>query len=126
MSRKRVRRSGKQDGGLSRPRYWIAVGTLAAYSAAGSGKLALAQGETPDPTRRSGARLETLPVRRYELAPGPLSAVVRDFEQTAQIKVLVPTDELLSVSSPGVSGVYTVEEALKRMLAHTGLSYEFS
>lgn len=126
MPGKRIRRSGKQEGGLSRPRYWITVGTLAAYSAAGSGKVALAQAEIPDPTRRSGARLETLPVRRYELAAGPLSAVIRDFEQAAGIKVLVPTNELLAINSPGASGVFTVGEALKRVLANTGLSYQFN
>ncbi|MFL6446798.1 MAG: TonB-dependent siderophore receptor [Bryobacteraceae bacterium] len=123
----RKRESGKQDGALSRPRYWITVGTLAAYSAAGSGKVALAQsGNTSDPTRRSGTRVEALPVRRYELASGPLSAVLKDFERATQIKVVVPTTELLAISSPGVSGVYTVEEALRRILANTGLTYEFN
>ncbi|MFL6417772.1 MAG: TonB-dependent receptor domain-containing protein, partial [Bryobacteraceae bacterium] len=121
------RRRGKQDSGLSRPRYWLTLGTLAAYSAAGSGKAALAQSAvSSDPTRRTGVRVEALPVRRYEIAPGPLSSVIRDFKQITRLEVIVATDELLSISSPGVSGVYTAEEALKRLVANTGLTYQFS
>src|SRR3954463_9567482 len=97
MASKRGTGSGKPDAGLSRPRYWITVGTLAAYSAAGSGKIALAQSATTsDPTRRSGARVEALPVRKYEIAPGPLSTVIKDFELITGTKVLVPTVELLA------------------------------
>ncbi len=127
MARKREKTSGKRDEGLSRPRYWITVGTLAAYSTAGSGKLALAQdAATTDPTRRTGTRLEALPVRRYEVPPGPLSAVIKELEGRTELNFLVPGTELLTIPSPGVSGVYTVEEALKRILANTGLTYEFN
>src|SRR3954470_3327214 len=127
MGRKRDKTTGKRDRGLSRPRYWITVGTIAAYSTAGSGKVALGpNAATTDPTRRTGTRLEALPVRRFNVPPGPLSSVIKELEQATELKFLVPGTELLTISSPGVSGVYTVEDALKRILANTGLTYEFN
>ncbi len=66
------------------------------------------------------------PYEGSRLAPGPLSAVIKEFEHSTQLKVIAATDDLLAISSPGVSGVYTVEEALKRMLADTGLTYQFN
>ncbi len=52
--------------------------------------------------------------------------MIKDFESAAQIKVAVPSTDFLAINSPGVSGVYTVEEALKRLLANTGLTYQFN
>src|SRR6185437_15025047 len=74
----------------------------------------------------SGVAVEALPVRRYEIAAGTLSSVLKEFEQTTGTRVRVREVELLTISSPGVSGVYTADEALKRILANTGLTYEFN
>lgn len=127
MARKRDKTNGKRGDGVSSPRYWMTVGALAAYSTAASGKLALAQNAAiADPTRRTGTRLEALPVQRFEVAAGPLSAVIAELEKSTGLKFVVPETELLVVLSPGVSGMYTVEEALKRILANTGLTYKFN
>ena len=60
------------------------------------------------------------------MAAGPLAVVMKDFETAAQVRVLVPDNEFLKINSPGVSGTYTTEEALKRLLANTGLTYRFN
>ena len=125
MASKRIKKCVKEDRG-SGPRYWMAIGTLAAYSAAGGGKLALAQSnKATDPTSRSGSRVESLPVRRYEIAPGPLAGTLKDYERAAHVRILVP-DEFLNINSPGVSGSYTTEEALKHLLSNTGVTYQFN
>src|SRR3954452_6926551 len=102
------------------------MGTLAAYSATGSGNVALAQAtETGDPTGRSGNKIESLPVRRFNIEPGPLSTVIGQFETAAQIHVRVSNEAALAINLGGVSGSYTAEQALKRLLAGSGLKYRF-
>ncbi len=60
-------------------RYWVAVGTLAAYSAAGTGKVALAQ-EKSAPHLKSSDHIQTVPKRRYDIPAGPLDAVITAFK----------------------------------------------
>ena len=122
MASKRKRRPG-----LAGPRYWAAVGTMVAYSAAGSGKLALAQeqGKGRSASYRDGERIQSLPARRYQIAAGTLETVVPELEKTAGIRIEISDAGLLRLNSPGVSGVMTIEEALKKALADTGLSYSF-
>src|SRR2546429_7614827 len=80
MAKKRIKK--KQPGS----RRWLAVSTLAAYTFAGSGKLALAQKQNAsNSSSQSTQYLDGLPVRRYDLAPGDLDAVVREFQKIAGV-----------------------------------------
>lgn len=127
MAGKRIKKRQKKRQ-ISGTRYWLAVGTLAAYAAAGSGKIAIAQQKSSGaiPSSASSAQIEALPARRYEIPAGTFEAVLRGFEAAAEIHVEVSDEGILSLSSPGVSGVYTVEEALQKLLAGTGIGYRFT
>lgn len=125
MASKRIKKKTKHPNALTGRRYWLAVGTLAAYSAAGSGKLALAQQKTTDSGSASRGQVQALPVKRYDIPAADLSDVISEFEKVSGVHVEVADQRLLGVASPGISGVYTVDEALNKMLTNTGLSYSF-
>jgi catecholate siderophore receptor len=69
----------------------------------------------------------TLPAEgpvRFEIAPGPVADVIRAYEQLTRRTVLLPAD-LMVITSAGVSGLFTPDDALVRILAGTGLSHRF-
>jgi catecholate siderophore receptor len=129
MAAKRIKKNRKNCEALSGPRYWVAMGTLAAYTAVGSGKPAVAQSrnepvarqtaETTDPTK-------VLAVRRFDIPAGTLDTVIEAFEKAAGAQVKVRETGILTLASPGVSGLYTVEQALQHFLAGSGVSYRFT
>jgi iron complex outermembrane recepter protein len=73
----------------------------------------VAQASTPQP----GA---------FDIAPQPLDRALTTFSAQAHIQVLVAGELTGGLRSPGVSGTYTPEEALQRLLADTGLTYRFT
>ena len=104
---------------------WMAVGTLAAYSAVGSKTLNAAQAQDlKRPGQANGSPSQTQgaqPVRRFDIAASSLDAVLTAFEGITGFRVKVSEDGFRSLSSPGVSGVYTPEQALQKLLAGTKL-----
>lgn len=58
--------------------------------------------------------------------PGPLSAVLQKFRKVADLKVSAANEELLTIQSPGVTGQFTAEQALRKILAGTGLEFAFN
>src|SRR5262249_35970082 len=61
--------------------------------------------------------------RRYDIPAGPLSAVVPAFERVSGVHLTLPADAVLAISSPGISGTLTVDQALAAMLAGTDLTF---
>src|ERR1700722_13859697 len=55
------------------------------------------------------------PVRRFDIAPGPLSAVLPAFARAAGITVTMSTESIGLITSPGVSGTFTMQEALAHL-----------
>ena len=118
MAKKRIKKKAAGS------RRWLAVSTLAAYTFAGSGKLALAQKQAASSSSRQSTQyLDGLPVRRYDLAPGDLDAVVREFQKIAGVTIEFSDRTAAQVWSPGVSGVYTATQALDKLLANTAVIY---
>ena len=107
----------------------VAMGTLMAYTAIGGQKVALgkAQEERGNSGSQSGqsASPAALPTRRFEIPSGPLGDVLGAFEKTSGLQVLVPTEQVRTIPSPGVTGVYTDEQALHHILDGTGVSHRF-
>lgn len=66
------------------------------------------------------------PLRRFDIPPGPLSAVLRAFQDATGLVVSVELEQIGDLASPGVSGLLTVEQALEELLAGTGLTYRFT
>ena len=103
-------------------RGWIAMGTLAAYAAMGGARSALAAVEKVLPSGESGANL---PLKRFDIAAGPLDGAIAAYEKATglTVKVVLPTGTLAGFNSLGVVGLYREEEALRLLLDGTGLNY---
>lgn len=61
------------------------------------------------------------PVRRYEVAPGPLDRALTAFAQQSGQQILYPAALVAGRRSPGLSGDYTADAALAALLRDTGL-----
>src|SRR5262245_41994143 len=57
---------------------------------------------------------------RFDIPGGPLEAALAAFEAVTGLRVEVPSRATVqSVNSPGVSGTYSADQALERLLAST-------
>jgi catecholate siderophore receptor len=63
---------------------------------------------------------------RFDIAPGPLFVVAAALRQATGLTITLPDDSFGAIYSPGVSGLFSVEDALTRALAGTALSYRFT
>jgi hypothetical protein len=66
------------------------------------------------------------PARRFEIAPGPLKTVVATFTDLTGVKIILVGDAIADVQSPGVSGLFTIERAIERLLTGTNITYRFT
>ena len=121
--RKKVRKTRNWN-----PKYWMAVGTLAAYTTLGSDSALRAHAQDRESRSPRGASPQTneLPLRRFQIGAGPLSEVLETFQQAAGVTISVPNQSIRDISSPGVVGQYTVRTALQKLLAGTGITYRFT
>jgi catecholate siderophore receptor len=106
---------------------WVAVGTLVAYSAIGAKQVANAQvlpvsAPPPESAPGKGSR----PVRRFSIPAEPLGEALSAFEATTGVSVSVPEEGMRAIRCEGVSGSYTPEQALDKLLAQTGLTWRFT
>lgn len=125
----KVRRKAKQRKQNSEfrqgsPRYWAAVGTMAACTVLGGEAVAPVYGMQAGPQAPSQApgNSSVLPARRFRIAAGPLGEVIRQIEDATGLRVEIVDERARTLDSPGVTGLYSPEEALRRALDGTGLS----
>ena len=64
--------------------------------------------------------------RAFEITPQPLPSAFLTFAEQSGLEVLFDARIAQGKESPGVQGTYTPEEALRRLLAGTGLTYRFT
>jgi catecholate siderophore receptor len=106
---------------------WLAMGTLAATTLMASSRLAMAavtkDGGSGVPGQN--AAVGTLPVKRFDIAAGPLDAAMAEYEHATGLKVTTTLSAtvLAGLQTKGVVGFYPVEEGLRRLLEGTGLRY---
>jgi catecholate siderophore receptor len=96
--------------GLTRGRKaWLTLGTVAAYAAVSVTK-----------------EQQNLTVRRLDIPAGPLDATIKAYEGITGIEVSfsIPAETIAGFKSPGVKGLYTEGQALRALLAGTGLSHQ--
>jgi catecholate siderophore receptor len=133
MAHKRIKKEAKEEKRnrfrQRGPAYWMAVGTLAAYTTYGSKAVmpAYAQQDrgavkTTTPTGQTRGLL----VARFDIVPGSLGDALTDFQNTAGIQVTFSQQTIRNLWSPSVNGLYTPEQALQKILAGTGLAYRFT
>jgi catecholate siderophore receptor len=110
------------------PKYWMAVGTLAAYSTFGSKAVmrAYAQEHKPATVGTQSGQTNGLAVRKFEIASGSLGDLMPKFEQTSGLTVLLPKDSMPGIWSPGVIGLLSPEAALQKILIGTGIGYRYT
>src|SRR5258705_9347252 len=115
------------------PRYWVitvtAMGALVAYTVGNSRRVVLAH--APELKGLGFSRLQTRQDTsrqniRFDIKPGPLSDAIPLFERNTGLKVIVPNPAILELLSPGVSGLYNPEQALKQLLSGTSVAFQFS
>jgi catecholate siderophore receptor len=117
------RREARTDGWAAAPR-WLATGTLLAYAAAGSTKPALAQ--QAGAATASGDQTRTLSVVRFDIPKDTLDVAIRAFRDATGLQVEAAVPDILTVFSPGVTGLYAPDAALKLLLANTEITYKIS
>jgi catecholate siderophore receptor len=102
---------------------WTAIGTVVACSAIGSKtvNVALAQG----PPRPTGAVSRTQ-AQHFDVMPGPLSEVLPQFARAAGITFTLSTNSIGTITSPGVLGTLTVQDALQHLLDGTSVTFRFT
>jgi catecholate siderophore receptor len=94
---------------------------LAAYAASGLQGTATAEGFRPHNAKQDAQA----PTLTFDIASGSLSDVLAQFRKVTGISLALhlPPEEIAGFHSKGVKGVYTNDEALKTILADTGLGY---
>ena len=113
---------------LTGRRAWLAAGTIAAYAAAGTSKAALAFAQNGSSQKTQPGSQAQLPVRRFDIPAGPLDTTLAQFAKICGVTVnySIPTETVSGFKSPGVSGLYSQEQALRQILTGTGLSFTYS
>jgi catecholate siderophore receptor len=105
-----------------------AIGAIAAYASLGSRLTAIVRADgLVEPPAGAPADQGEQPVRRFDIPAGPLDGAIATFQAFTGIKVLalVPTETLAGLSSPGVAGEFTPEQALGKLLSGTGVRSRF-
>lgn len=124
---RKKRRHGKRGG-----RYWIvAMGTMGmivaftvgssravtvGYAAERNGRMEI--------TRRSEE--DAFKPFVFQIPAGRLGDVLESFKKVTGIEFKVDKQEILDIGSAGVSGTFTAEQALQKILEGTGVGYSFS
>lgn len=116
----RIRIKPKKNDRFKKPGYWLAMGTLAACAVSGPGT---AKAQTSPVSVKKDGTEQSLPVMRFSIAAGALDDVLRAFEQASGWKVEIPDAGMRNLPSQGVSGSMPAPQALRRLLAGTGLAY---
>jgi catecholate siderophore receptor len=90
----------------------------------GGTKAAVAEKEKTEPAE-SGAAEATLPLKRFDIAAGPLDGAVDAYEKATglTVRIVLPAGTLEGFGSQGVVGLYREDEALRLLLEGTGLNY---
>lgn len=108
-------------------RAWLAMGTIAAYAAAGSTSKSALLMALPGRGHHASGQAQ-LSVRRFDIPAGPLDAALEQFagECGLSITYTIPKDTVPGFRSHGVSGLYSEQQALRQILAGTGLDFAFT
>jgi catecholate siderophore receptor len=62
---------------------------------------------------------------RFDIPPGTVGTAADALQSVTGLRVLIPNERVRDLPSPGVSGLYTTEQAMKHILAGTGVVFRF-
>ncbi len=111
-------------------RYWLsmgAMGALMAYNAIGGRLVMPAQAQSLRSTLPNIFSMlqAPSPTYRFNIPPGNLESVLSAFQALTGVRAEIDNPDIRTLSSAGVSGIFSAEQALKQLLAGTGLGYRF-
>jgi len=81
---------------------------------------------TPAIAQSNPQLAQTAATRSYSIPAAPLGSALTAFGEASGLRLLVGSDLLAGRTSTAVSGSYTAEQALQRLLTGTGLVYRFT
>lgn len=105
---------------------WLAVGTAVIYTAVGGRTVNTAAAQQLPEAPGSDKGQTTSRTLQFNIAQGTLETILPAFENASQLHVIAPDTNMLTLSSPGVSGTLQPERALEQILWGTGLTYRFT
>jgi catecholate siderophore receptor len=116
----------KRPGRTRSGKTWLTLGTAAAYAAVSITKSLPAWTQNPTNANGKPKEQQSLTVRRLDIPAGPLDATISAYEHSTGFDVAfsLPAETIAGFKSPGVHGLYTEDQALRAILAGTGLSYQ--
>ena len=105
IERSKLGKKARRPGLLRATRGWIAMGTLAAYAVMGGTRSALAAVEKVAPTG-AGVPEANLPLKRFDIAAGPLDGAIEAYERATglTVKVVLPAGDGGRVQLAGREG----------------------
>src|ERR1700733_9578126 len=106
-------------------RTWLTLGTAAAYAAVSLTRSSPTWAQNATTPNSKPREQQNLSVRRLEIPAGPLDVTLAAYQRITGIDVTynVPAEAISGFKSPGVTGLYSEDQALRAILAGTGLSY---
>ena len=136
--RRRKRHHVKQHHGNTRRRRrpsWMrtcATAVVASAALASGFSTKVYAGTMPVPSETAWARQSSgnraagdQPVQRFDIPAGPLSTVLPLFERATGIAVTLAADSIDLITSPGVVGTCSPQDALARLLEGTSVVFRF-
>ena len=103
------------------------MGTIAAYAAAATSSKAALLFAMPGRGHHQESQAQ-LTVRRFDIPPGPLDIALEQYAKVCSLTLeyTVPKETIPGFKSRGVSGLYSQQQAIRQILAGTGLDFTFS
>jgi catecholate siderophore receptor len=102
---------------------WTAIGTVVACSAIGSKTINVAYAQSAPQTSSASSQSR---VQGFDIASGLLSEVLPQFARAAGITFTLSPDSIGTIKSPGVTGTFTIQDALQHVLQGTGVTFRFT
>jgi len=119
---KKRARKGRRRGA----KYWVVafgtMGILVAYTTGNSRAVTLTRTRVDGATQTQSQGQAI----RFDIPAGTLESTLTAFQKACGLEVRIPNDAMRTLASPGVSGIYSPEQALKQILKGTGVSYRFT
>lgn len=75
---------------------------------------------------RAAELAQAAEAKHFDIAAQPLAGALTRFRKQSGLQLAYRTEEIRDLQSPGASGTMLPEEALRRLLAGTGLVFEFT
>lgn len=123
------RKNRKARAGRRGARYWVvatgAFGAIVAFTAANSHAMTVARAAERNGALEVISRDVDFKSLDFNIPAGTIQSVTEAFHRKTGIEIAVENESILTIASPGVSGKFTIEQALKRMLEGTGVTYVF-